>query len=189
MRANLSLKGRYSNFGLSIDYLTPNNWAPQSVVNYSIIELIRYFIMFNGCAFYSNLKYTSNVKIIDLTQEINNFLEVKSGDILFGSGDSGKDVYVLLRGRALMEFHGSFFDDILPGEIVGQLSAFEEMPRIVTALAVDDCLFRVIDGLNFKRLMKNKPVFVYDVAKELARRLVSLSKVSKRLLDVVNNTR
>lgn len=58
MRANLSMEGRYSYFGRSKDYWTPNNQPPQPVDDYSIIELNRFFLAFSGYAFDPKLNYT-----------------------------------------------------------------------------------------------------------------------------------
>jgi len=58
LRANLSLEGRYSYFGRTKDFWTPNNQPSQPVDDYSIIEMNRYYLMFSGYAFDPKLIYS-----------------------------------------------------------------------------------------------------------------------------------
>ena len=58
LRANLSLEGRYSYFGRTKDFWTPNNQSPQPVDDYSLIEMNRYYLMFSGYAFDPKLIYS-----------------------------------------------------------------------------------------------------------------------------------
>lgn len=58
LRANLSMEGRYSYFGRTKAYWTPNNQAPEPVNDYSTIELNRYYLMFSGYVFDPKLSYT-----------------------------------------------------------------------------------------------------------------------------------
>ena len=58
LRANLSMEGRYSYFGRTKEFWTPNNQLPQPVNDYSIIEMNRYYLMFSGYAFDPKLIYS-----------------------------------------------------------------------------------------------------------------------------------
>jgi len=58
MRANLSMEGRYSYFGRTKEFWTPNNQAPQPVDNYSLIEMNRYYLAFSGYAFDPKMIYS-----------------------------------------------------------------------------------------------------------------------------------
>lgn len=58
LRANLSLEGRYSYFGRTKDFWTPNNQPAQPVDDYSLIEMNRYYLMFSGYAFDPKLIYS-----------------------------------------------------------------------------------------------------------------------------------
>ena len=58
MRANLSMEGRYSYFGRTKEFWTPNNQAPQPVDNYSLIEMNRYYLSFSGYAFDPKMIYS-----------------------------------------------------------------------------------------------------------------------------------
>jgi hypothetical protein len=57
MKANLSMEGRYSYFGRTKDYWTPNNQPPQTIEDYSVIELNRFMFMVSGYAFNPKLNY------------------------------------------------------------------------------------------------------------------------------------
>ena len=57
MRTNLSLEGRYSYFGRTADWWQPNNTLPESINNYSVIELNRAMLGFSGYALLHELVY------------------------------------------------------------------------------------------------------------------------------------
>ena len=107
----------------------------------------------------------------------------EKGEVVFEEGDQGHGIFIVLSGKlratpcsellkaAQLEF-GS-------GELVGELSLFEEAPRTATILAVERTVTMALfhDDL-FLLLTKNKSIGV-KVLVEIAR---TLSRRARRLL-------
>src|SRR3954464_11694885 len=82
----------------------------------------------------------------------------RRGDVLFHQGDDAGAVLVLLSGHVKAAMLNDGREGILafpgPGELLGELSAVDGMPRSGTVRAVDDVEALVIPGSAFRGFLE-----------------------------------
>src|SRR5215475_13485064 len=65
----------------------------------------------------------------------------EKGEIVFEEGDIGHGIFVVVSGKVRVDPSREFFRNAAlefgPGDMLGELSLFEEAPRIATAAAVE----------------------------------------------------
>ena len=109
------------------------------------------------------------------------FLEIKSGDVLLHENDVGDEMYVLIEGRAKIEFRSFHLGDVLPGEFVGELAVIDGSPRLATVTAVTNCKFVTINRHRFEVLVADTPHFALEVMRVLASRLRKTNELLTQL--------
>ena len=100
----------------------------------------------------------------------------RTGQWLFHQGDPGDFVALLVRGRVkVVAGHTSGGTSILsvrgPGELVGELAALDESPRLAGATALDPLTARVIAADEFRALVAARPSLSLALLRMLVRRL------------------
>jgi hypothetical protein len=97
------------------------------------------------------------------------------GEALCRQGEPGRDVFVLLAGRAEATVdHGGgarVVGAIGPGEILGELAVLDPAPRTATVVAREPLRCLVLGGERFVALLGERPALGRRVAALLARRL------------------
>ena len=93
--------------------------------------------------------------------------ELAGGEWLMHQGDPGDALYFLVRGRlqawardAEGKDRGSFLNEIVPGDSVGELSLLTGAPRAVGIQAIRDSLLLRLDYESFERLAQDHPALV-----------------------------
>ncbi|MFM2004450.1 MAG: hypothetical protein RLZZ09_105 [Pseudomonadota bacterium] len=99
------------------------------------------------------------------------FHELGSGQILFHQGTEGEDMYVLIEGQALIELEGLLFEEIGPGDFVGELAVIDGSPRLATVITQTPCKFVRVDRQRFRTLIAENHRFALEVMTVMARRL------------------
>jgi membrane protein len=93
------------------------------------------------------------------------------GSVIFKEGDSGTEMYSVLKGRVAIR-KGATEISVLPeGKYFGEMSYLLSAPRVVTAVALDAVELVAISHENINRLMNEYPEFVIGMLQELAGRL------------------
>jgi len=124
------------------------------------------------------------------------------GQALFTEGDLGERVFMIERGWVTLRTHGPHGEEMIlalrgPGEVVGEMSAFDGAPRTATAVAVDEVQAVVAPGRTIAGVLERDVAAANDFAHILARRLResdrqrleytvldTLARVARRLLDL-----
>jgi CRP-like cAMP-binding protein len=124
------------------------------------------------------------------------------GQALFTEGDLGERVFMIERGWVTLRTHGPHGEEMIlalrgPGEVVGEMSAFDGAPRTATAVAVGEVRAIVAPGRTISDVLERDVAAANDFARILARRLResdrqrleytvldTLGRVSRRLLDL-----
>jgi CRP/FNR family transcriptional regulator, cyclic AMP receptor protein len=124
------------------------------------------------------------------------------GEALFIEGDRGERVFMIERGWVTLRSRGPHGEEMIlalrgPGEVVGEMSAFDGAPRTATAVAVGEVEAIVTPASTFARLLEQDVVAANDFARILARRLResdrqrveftvldTLARVARRVLDL-----
>lgn len=111
---------------------------------------------------------------MDLVAHFRNARKVVSlpgGAVLFGEGDPGTAMYVLLEGSAAVTMRGNPLEILKPGSIVGELSMLDGSPRSATVLTRSPCRFVAIEPEEFDLLIRETPGFARLVMRAMADRL------------------
>ena len=124
------------------------------------------------------------------------------GQALFTEGDLGERVFMIERGWVTLRTHGPDGEEMIlalrgPGEVVGEMSAFDGAPRTATAVAVGQVQAIVAPARTIASLLERDVAAANEFAHILARRLResdrqrleytvldTLARVARRLLDL-----
>jgi CRP-like cAMP-binding protein len=99
----------------------------------------------------------------------------RRGDVLFHQGDDAGAVVVLLDGHVKAAMMNDGREVILgfpgPGELLGELSAVDGLPRSGTVRAVDDVEALVVPGSAFRAFLEHRPRIALVLLRSIAARL------------------
>ena len=104
-----------------------------------------------------------------LADEAPRFLE--PGQLLFGQGEPGRDMYIVRSGFVLLKVGGSEVEKVGPGGCLGELALIDPAPRSAAAVAGENCSVVAISEATFHDLVKQVPGFALEVMRAMARRL------------------
>lgn len=113
-------------------------------------------------------------------------LHLAGGDWLMHQGETGDALYFLVRGRLQAwaagpggKQRGTFLNEIVPGDSVGELSLLTGAPRAVGIQAIRDSLLVSIDRGNFESLASSFPALALKLATNVAQLLQSTSNKAR----------
>jgi CRP-like cAMP-binding protein len=66
-------------------------------------------------------------------------VDLDAGEVLFGEGDPGDSLYVIVVGRVAVEQGGRRVAELVAGECVGELAALDWEPRSASVVAMERC--------------------------------------------------
>jgi len=129
------------------------------------------------------------------------FIEKPFGkdDYIFFEGDPSSWLGVVLKGRVKMIKHSEggkdvVLDVILPGEMLGEVAAFNGEPYPATAQALEPTVVAIIHQDDYLRLLKQYPALALRVIEELGHRLreaqdliksMALERVERRIARIL----
>lgn len=128
-------------------------------------------------------------------------LKLKKGEMVYLAGDQGGKLYVMHKGRVkISRLNANGKEQVLrilgPGDFMGELSLFSDMPQTDNAEVSEQSMMCVIDGVKLKELMGKYPSIAFKVMDVLSRRLdraqnllevISLNSVEQRLAQALLN--
>ena len=103
--------------------------------------------------------------------------KIRIGDIIFQKGDTGREMYVLLKGRIEIVDETPEGDRTLAvlvsGETFGEMALFERKERSAKAVAMDDCIVLVLNEEKIQKLLAKAVAIrlLFNLAKMISRRL------------------
>src|SRR5215813_296658 len=82
----------------------------------------------------------------------------EQGEVIFEDGDIGHGVFVVVSGKARIDPSSELFKsgtlmEFGPGEMLGELSLFEEAPRLATVVAVERTVMVALFRAEFSTLL------------------------------------
>ncbi|HTQ51469.1 MAG TPA: cyclic nucleotide-binding domain-containing protein [Candidatus Acidoferrales bacterium] len=112
-----------------------------------------------------------------------------TGEIVFDEGDPGHGVYIIVSGKLRADpSHRLLKNTVLdfgPGELMGELSLFDEAPRTAKVIAIERTVTVALFQAEFSSLLlKNKNIGVkvlVEIARTLSRRARQLLLQEKHL--------
>jgi CRP/FNR family transcriptional regulator len=107
----------------------------------------------------------------------------EKGEIIFEEGDIGHGIFVVVSGKVRIDASSELLKETLlefgPGEMLGELTLFEEAPRFATAIAAERTIMVALLRAEFSSLLtRNSKLGV----KVLVRLSTTLCKRVRRLL-------
>lgn len=100
----------------------------------------------------------------------------KKGDYLIREGEKSKDVYLILSGNVIVTKEVNTINKVLailgPGEIVGEMSFFEETTRSASCIADDEVVTIVFSPDTFSDIYKAHPRWLIQILESLSKRIV-----------------
>ena len=116
------------------------------------------------------------------------FIEKHFGkdEYIFFEGDPSSWIGVVLEGRVKMIKHSEngkdvVLDLIAPGEMLGELAAFNGEPYPATAQAMEPTVVAIIHQDDYLRLLKQYPALALRMIEELGRRLREAQETIKSM--------
>jgi CRP/FNR family transcriptional regulator, cyclic AMP receptor protein len=97
--------------------------------------------------------------------------ELKKGTVLTREGADGGLAFVIANGRAEVTRGGRRLARLGPGDVVGELSLIDGMPRSATVTASSDMEVLEIDGHDLQKLLRKAPPVVHKLLESLSHRL------------------
>ncbi len=117
-------------------------------------------------------------EVTDSSREIFSSLgrEYSDGETLFCEYDSGRDLFVILSGSVIISKsdiagHPLQLAKVFAGEIIGEMSHFDELPRSATAIAEGLTRALVFSPENFSLIFQLHPKWTISLVEGLCRRI------------------
>jgi hypothetical protein len=101
-------------------------------------------------------------------------LSFKEGEAVYHKGDMAQQMYVILSGKVRMyvgfDAQGDWAEELVKGDFFGEGSLLEPIPRIHTAVALEDTEVVAISRGTFLRMIRQNPEVSVKMMQRLAQR-------------------
>ena len=97
--------------------------------------------------------------------------EMPAGAELIREGEPGRELYVILRGTALVTKGGRKLRELVPGDFFGEMALLEGRPRLATVRAYSDLRMLVIGPSNLEAIMQRERSVANELRRQMDRRL------------------
>jgi CRP/FNR family transcriptional regulator, cyclic AMP receptor protein len=98
-------------------------------------------------------------------------VDLPAGRVLMRQGETGREMFVIVRGRAEIERDGLVIREVGNGEILGEIALVDEGPRSATVRLTEPSQLLVVAHREFHSLMDEMPTVRTQVLETLARRV------------------
>ena len=120
----------------------------------------------------------------------NNTFTVKQGDYLIKEGAQGHDMYWVTEGKFIISKenesgHKVIIGEVNPGELVGEMSFLDDLPRSASVKAEIDSEVLKIPHRKFMDTLDNQPRWFRSLMRTLSQRMrASNEKIAKKNVSV-----
>jgi len=127
---------------------------------------------------------------IELLRSCGTIKKHNTDSIVTLEGEMGQEMFFILSGKVGV-YLNTFADDavkvteLTTGEIFGEMSLLEELPRTATVIALEPLTVLVIDKDHFEHFIGRQPEMAFKIMKALSARLRSANKT---LLELENHS-
>jgi len=119
--------------------------------------------------------------------------ELPAGTILFKDGDTGKQMFVLQKGKIKISKQvgdqEKTLANLTAGEFFGEMAILNNEPRTATATVEEDSVVLVIDTKTFESMIRGNAEIALRMIKKLAERLKEADEQIENLLIKDNNSK
>lgn len=137
-----------------------------------------FFLKMVGMVSLESSKLFSQLSPADLQklQEVTQEIQFKEGDQIFKEGDPGNGAYVVKTGAVqisglLSSGQRQLFSRVLPGDVFGEMSVLDDLPRSATASAEKSTSVYFVPREPMVRLLRSSPDLAISLVQEISRRL------------------
>ncbi|MCY6485495.1 cyclic nucleotide-binding domain-containing protein [Clostridium aestuarii] len=126
---------------------------------------------------------------IEKMKTIGELREYPEDTYIFKQGTLGIEMYVIISGE--IELYMGNCNNYLSlgkltsGDVIGEMSLLETMPRCATAKTTTECMLFIINRRNFKKIFELLPTIAMRITKNLSCRL---RQQNEELWILKNNT-
>ena len=106
-------------------------------------------------------------EIARITEE----LQVDEGTVLIREGETGHELFVVVRGQLEVYRNGATVAFIGPGEVAGEMALLSSRPRNATVTAATECYLLRAGDRDFLELLDRTPLLWLKIARALADRV------------------
>jgi CRP/FNR family cyclic AMP-dependent transcriptional regulator len=96
---------------------------------------------------------------------------VPAGRVLAEQGQTGREAFVIVKGKARVLRNGRKIATLGPGQIFGELSLLDRAPRNATVVADTDMELLVLGQREFAKMVDATPAFARALLTGMARRI------------------
>jgi CRP/FNR family cyclic AMP-dependent transcriptional regulator len=101
--------------------------------------------------------------------------ECVAGAVIYAAGAPPGAMYLVQKGRVLLERDGALIGEARAGEDFGTWALFDPEPRVTSARAATDTTLLRIDRQRFEELVEEHPDLAHGILRSLARRVRTLT--------------
>ena len=127
----------------------------------------------------------------DTLEELLELLEkhtIPRGEVIFRKGDPGDAMYVIESGRVQISIHDEARREVVlkhygPGQIFGEMSLLDGLPRSATAMAVEPMSVMILPRGVFMNYLKEHPDIAIGMMRDLSTRLRYTTTYVEKVVD------
>ncbi|HCH61570.1 MAG: protein phosphatase [Deltaproteobacteria bacterium] len=119
------------------------------------------------CGLFQYCTYRELMRVCQIAEQ----RDILQGAILFRDGDVGRECYIVVSGRMVIEKHDTMLATLHPGHYFGEMSFLDHQFRSATARALDDARLLVLRKDAFLQLMKQDSDLAVKLTWQLLRKL------------------
>ncbi len=119
---------------------------------------------------------TCNEDQLALVDRVTDRATVLPGRAVLREGTTAREVYVVMRGTAVVTEQGRIVSTLRPGDLFGEDVAIDGRPALATVTALSPLELLVMTPRGYASLMANAPGFREAVLRSLVRRLRALDE-------------
>jgi CRP/FNR family cyclic AMP-dependent transcriptional regulator len=107
----------------------------------------------------------------DYFNQFSEFESFEAGEIIIEEGQSDDTIYVIRSGEVQVVHDGEVLATLGAGELVGEMSLIDNLPRSATVIALSDTVVVPVSNDHFYALLQKTPVFGATVMHIISKRL------------------
>ncbi len=125
------------------------------------LELLR------GIPLFAGLSGSAIERLGQLTEEV----DLSAGRVLMRQGEPGREMFVMVRGRASVERDGTRLAELSDGDIIGEIALVDGGLRTATVTLTEDSRLLNLARHDFHTVMDEFPEVAIQVLTTLAQRV------------------
>jgi CRP-like cAMP-binding protein len=127
----------------------------------------------NVLAYFKRIPLFSNVSKRGLRRAVQSATEIDEpeGTVLVREGDTGRELYVIVGGRAAVTRKGRKLTELGPGDFFGELAFLSHAQRTATVTATSEVRLMILGPRELEILLEHEPPIGLRMLEVVAQRL------------------